>query len=186
MKRIARPITAKYLENAAAFYLERYPTTAEGLRRVLMRRVRRAEMAEAAVMDNVEQAIDAIVARFVASGVIDDAAFAQTKARALHRRGASTRMTQQKLRLAGVDRDTLDKAMTSLDDELATDPKSREHRAAVALARRRRLGPFRASEQRKQHRLRDLAALARAGFGGDVARKVIDAADPDALERFPD
>ena len=31
----ARPITAKYLQNAAAFYLERYPSTAEGLRRVL-------------------------------------------------------------------------------------------------------------------------------------------------------
>jgi len=34
MKRTARPITAKYLQNAAAFYLERYPSTAEGLRRV--------------------------------------------------------------------------------------------------------------------------------------------------------
>jgi regulatory protein len=182
MKRPARPITAKYLQNAAAFYLERYPTTADGLRRVLMRRVRRAEMAEAPIMDNVDQAIDAIVARFVASGVIDDGAFAQTKARALHRRGASTRMTRQKLRLAGVEQETLDKALASLDEELATDPDSRERRAAVALARRRRLGPFRPSEQRKPNRLRDLAALARAGFGGDIARKVIDAADPDSLD----
>jgi len=182
MKRIARPITAKYLENAARFYLERYPATADGLRRVLARRVLRAARTNAPVMDNVEQAIDAIVARFVASGVIDDAAFAQTKARALHRRGVSTRMTHQKLRLAGVGRETLDKAMASLDEELATDPESRERRAAIALARRRRLGPFRASEQRKQHRLRDLAAMARAGFGGDVARKVIDATDPDALD----
>ena len=31
MKRTARAITAKYLQNAAAFYLERYPSTAEGL-----------------------------------------------------------------------------------------------------------------------------------------------------------
>lgn len=182
MKRRARPITAAYLQNAATFYLERYPATADGLRRVLARRVRRAEMAEAPVMDNVGQAIDAIVARFVASGAIDDAAFAQTKARALHRRGNSTRMTRQKLSLAGVDRDTLDKAMISLDEELATDPASRERQAAIALARRRRLGPFRASEQRKQYRLRDLAALARAGFAGTVARTVIDAADPDALD----
>jgi regulatory protein len=182
MKRIARPITAKYLQNAAAFYLERYPATADGLRRVLARRIRRAEMAEAPIMDNVEQAIDAIVERFVASGVIDDAAFAQTKARALHRRGTSTRMTRQKLSLAGVDRDTFDKAMIALDEELATDPESRERRAAIALARRRRLGPFRPSEQRKEYRLRDLAALARAGFGGAVARTVIDAADPDTLD----
>ncbi len=64
--RPARPITAKYLQNAATFYLERYPaSSAEGLRRVLGRRVRKAEMADAPVMENVEQAIEAIVAKFV-------------------------------------------------------------------------------------------------------------------------
>lgn len=182
MKRPARPITAKYLMNAATFYLERYPSTAEGLRRVLNRRVRKAEAAEAPVMDNVEQAIGEIVAKFVDAGVIDDKAFAQTKARALHRRGTSSRATRQKLKLAGVDGDTLDKAMDALDEELDTDPGKREWQAAVALARRRRLGPFRPEKERKDKRLRDLAAMARAGFAFDVARKVIDAASPDALD----
>src|SRR6188768_822405 len=97
MKRPVRPITAKYLQNAAAFYLERYPSTAEGLRRVLNRRVRKAEMLEAPVMDNVRQAIDAVVAKFVDAGVIDDKAFAQTKARALHRRGTSAKLTRSRL-----------------------------------------------------------------------------------------
>ncbi len=152
MKRTARPITAKYLQNAAMFYLERYPSTAEGLR------------------------------RFVDSGVVDDKAFAQTKARALHRRGTSTRLTRQKLKLAGIDGDTLDKAMAGLDEELHTDPARREWRAAVALARRRRLGPFRPAKDRKGTRARDLAAMARAGFDYDVAKKVIDAPTPDALD----
>ena len=181
MKRVARPITAKYLQNAATFYLERYPSTAEGLRRVLNRRVRKAQMLEAPVMENVKQAIDAIVAKFVAAGVIDDQAFAQTKARSLHRRGTSNRLTRRKLNLAGVDGDTLDKAMAGLDQELDTDPKQREWLAAVALARRRRLGPFR-QKDRKEHRDRDLAAMARGGFAYQLARKVIDASDPDALD----
>ena len=178
----ARPITAKYLQNAAAFYLERYPSTAEGLRRVLNRRVRRAEAAEAPVMDNVAQAIEAVVLKFVDAGVIDDKAFAQTKARSLHRRGTSTRLTRQKLKMAGVDGDTVDQAMTGLDEELHTDPERRERHAARALARRKRLGPFRTVGDRKEHRLRDLAAMARAGFAYDVARKVIDAVDADSLE----
>jgi regulatory protein len=182
VKRTARPITAKYLQNAAMFYLERYPSTAEGLRRVLDRRVRKARMLDAPVMDNVEQAIDAIVAKFVDSGVVDDKAFAQTKARALHRRGTSTRLTRQKLKLAGIDGDTLDKAMAGLDEELHTDPARREWRAAAALARRRRLGPFRPTKDRKDTRARDLAAMARAGFDYDVAKKVIDAPTPDALD----
>jgi len=181
VKRIARPITAKYLQNAAAFYLERYPSTAEGLRRVLNRRVAKARMLEAPVMENVQQAIDAVVAKFVDAGVIDDKAFAQTKARSLHRRGTSNRLTRQKLKMAGVDGDTLAKAMNGLDLELDTSPAERERKAAVALARRRRLGPFR-QKDRKDHRTKDLAAMARGGFEYQLARKVIDAADPDALD----
>jgi regulatory protein len=182
VKRTARPITAQYLQNAAAFYLERYPATAEGLRRVLRRRVRRAEIAEAPIMDGVEEAIEATVRRFVLAGAIDDKEFAQTKARALHRRGTSSRMTRRKLALAGVDADTLDRALDALDEELDTDPERREWRAAVALARRRRLGPFRPEAQRADRRNRDLAAMARAGFALSVARKVIEAESVDALE----
>jgi regulatory protein len=179
--RAPKPITARSLQDAAAFYLERYPSTAEGLRRVLMRRVRKAEAADAPVIDNVTQTIDAIVARFVAAGMIDDKAFAQTKARALHRRGTSGRVTRQRLKLAGIDDDTLATAMAGLDRELDTDPQQREWQAAVALARRRRLGPFR-DKDREQHRNRDLAAMARAGFDYELARKVIDAADRDIID----
>ncbi|MBS0517555.1 MAG: RecX family transcriptional regulator [Proteobacteria bacterium] len=182
MKRPARPITATYLQNAATFYLERYPSTAEGLRRVLNRRVRRAELAEAPIIDNVQQTIDAIVAKFVGAGMIDDEAFAQTKARALHRRGTSNKVTRQKLKLAGVDGATLDRAMAGLDQELHTDPRRREWTAAVALARRRRLGPYRPEKDRKERRDRDLAAMARAGFDYALARKVIDAVSVESLD----
>jgi regulatory protein len=181
-KRIARPITAKYLQNAATFYLERYPSTAEGLRRVLNRRVRKAEIFQAPIMDNVQQAISTIVQKFVDAGMIDDKAFAQTKARSLHRRGSSTKLTRQKLQHAGVDRETLDKAMAGLDEELDLDPRKRELTAAISLARRRKLGPFRAEKERKDRRARDLAAMARGGFDYQLAKKVIDAADVDALD----
>jgi len=181
MKKPARPITAKYLQSAATFHLERYPSSAEGLRRMLERRVAKAKIAEAPIVVNVKGVIAEIVAKFVAAGVIDDKAFAQTKARALHRRGTSGRLTRQKLKLAGVDPDTLDQAMAGLDQELDTDPRQREWKAAAALARRRRLGPFRAKE-RKEHRNRDLAAMARAGFDYELARRVIDAVDSDALD----
>ena len=45
-----------------------------------------------------------------------------------------------------------------------------------------RLGPYRLPEDRKDNRARDLAAMARAGFAYDVAKKVIDAPSPDALD----
>ena len=45
----------------------------------------------------------------------------------------------------------------------------------MALARRRRLGPWRSGPERAARRDRDLAALARAGFDLQTARAVIDA-----------
>lgn len=181
-KRTARPITAKYLQNAAAFYLERYPSSAEGLRRVLNRRVAKAKAFDAPVMDNVREAIEIVVAKFVAAGIVDDKAFAQTKARALHRRGTSGRLTRQKLKMAGVDTSTVDNAMEALGEELHADPAEREWRAAAAYARRRRLGPYRAEKDRAEKRTRDLASMARGGFAYDLAKKVIDAKSPEALD----
>jgi regulatory protein len=181
-RRTARPVTAKSLHNTAAFHLERYPTTAEGLRRVLKRRVARARMRDAPVMDDVDLAIDAIVRKFVDAGVIDDKAFAETKARALHRRGASGRLTRQKLKMAGIDGDTVAQAMIALGEELGAEPAEREWRAAVAHARRRRLGPYRPLKDRADRRERDLASMARGGFAYDLAKKVIDARDAAALD----
>ncbi len=179
-ERTASPITAKYLQNAAVFYLERYASSAEGLRRVLRRRVSKAKMLEAPVMENVEEAIEAVIQKFVAAGLLDDTAFAQTKARSLHRRGTSGRLTRQRLQVAGVGRDDVDKAMTALDDELGTDPAKREIQAAIAFARRRRLGPFRLKD-RDTKKARDLASMARAGFAYALARQVIESNDPDTL-----
>ena len=64
--------------------------------------------------------------------------------------------------VAGIDGETLDKALVGLDEELHADPAARERQAAVALARRRRLGLFRLSADRQDHRVRDLAAFALA------------------------
>ena len=50
--------------------------------------------------------------------------------------------------------------------------------AALAFARRRRLGPFRTTASRAEHREKDLAKLARQGFAYETARRIIDADEP--------
>ncbi len=57
--------------------------------------------------------------------------------------------------------------------------------AALTLARRRRLGPWRPAETRDAMRAKDLGALARAGFSRAVAVEVVDAASIEALEASP-
>ena len=53
--------------------------------------------------------------------------------------------------------------------------------AAVAFARRRRLGPFRTAK-RAEHRDKDLAALGRGGVQLSDGERVVNAEDPDNIE----
>lgn len=176
-RREPRRVTPQYLENAALHYLERFASSAENLRRVLMRKVDRSVHAHGTDRDEAAGWVDALVERYRASGLLDDTAYADLRAGSLHRRGASTRAIREKLAAKGVARDAVDAALERLD---ADTEGSLDRAAAVAFARRRRLGPFRPPDQRAGHRDRDLAALGRAGFDYATARRVVDAADPDA------
>lgn len=173
--RAPRPITPRRLENVALHYLERYASSAENLRRVLMRRVERAARAE--VSDRAEGAgmVDALVARFVASGILDDAAYARGRAQSLFRAGKSARAIARTLRAKGVAAPDIDAALAALQQDHA----AMDLDAALRYARRRRLGPWRRKD-RDEHRRRDLAALGRQGFDYRTAAAVIDAEDEDA------
>ena len=176
---IVKPITAKRLENIAASYMDRYASSAGRLRDVLLRRVRKARHAEASVVDDAEAVIEGIVARYVKAGILDDRRFAEHKADTLSRRGTSQRRIREKLALARVGREDVDHALASLREAAGGDG---EFAAAVALARRRRLGPFADPAVRRDRRDKHLAAMGRAGFALGLARRVIDAKDEDALQ----
>lgn len=183
MSKPVKPVTAQRLENVALHYLQRFASSSANLRRVLMRRVERAARAvdpDAADAVRAQGAalVDDLVARYLRSGLLDDAAYATAKARSLHRRGASLRAIRQGLAQRGLDAETAEAGLGPLSEEFAEPDLA----AALALARRRRLGPFRPPELRAAQRARDLAALARAGFPYDIALRVVDAADPAALE----
>ncbi|HUT49626.1 MAG TPA: regulatory protein RecX [Alphaproteobacteria bacterium] len=177
-RKVPRKATPKSLENAALYYLGRFASSAANLRRVLMRRVERSARAHGTDRDEGAAAIDDIVARFEASGLLNDRAYAEARAGTLHRRGASARKIRAMLKQKGVAQDDIEAALSALRDA-AADP---EFAAAVTLARRRRLGPFRPAPDREARREKDLAALARAGFGYGIARQVIEAPDIGALE----
>lgn len=178
-RRIVKPITVKRLENIAAAYIDRYASSSGRLRDVLLRRVRKARHAEALVIDDAEAVIDGIVAKYVKSGILDDRRFAAHKAESLSRRGTSRRRIGEKLAVARVGRDDIDHALRNLREGADGDS---ELAAAVALARRRRLGPFADPSVRRERRDKHLAAMGRAGFALGLARRVIDAKDEEALQ----
>lgn len=157
-------------------HLARYATTRAGLLRVLDRRIQRwaraaqddndvhgTDIAEAAA--SARQAARAVADRLVSLGLIDDAAFAASRARTLARAGRSQRAVAAHLAARGIDSETARAA-------LADDPEA-EFAAAVAFTKRRRIGAFRTTPPDADQRKRELGMLARAGFAQDVASRAL-------------
>ena len=172
-----RKATPKFIENAALAYLGRFATSGENLRRVLMRKVERSARAHGS--DRAERAaiVDALIGRFTRSGLLDDLTYAEGRVLSMHRRGASARAIRLKLRQKGVADELVEEAVAGLS-RVTPEP---ELAAALRLAERRRLGPYRAAAARPEAREKDLAALARAGFSYDTARRIIEAESAEAL-----
>jgi len=168
-------IDAALLERWALGYLERFSSSAENLRRVLRRRIQRR--LGAAPAGPVAAAVDELVARYRASGLIDDRAYAAGRARARLARGQSLRTVRAALAAKGVAAADVAAALAALGEGTA-DP---ELAAACAFARRRRLGPYRRGAGSAEDRSRALAAFARAGFTRRTAEAVLACAHEGAV-----
>jgi regulatory protein len=171
------------LHDAALDYLARYAATEAGLRRVLQRRIERWARRAAALHEAdaiaaqaaaARASVGAVVARLVAAGAVNDVAYAEARARSLLRAGRSRRAAAAQLAAKGVDAATAQSVLPAdAQSELA---------AALVLARRRRIGPFRTgAAPDAAGRRRELGVLARAGFPQDVARRAL-ATDPEQAE----
>ncbi|GAB2188158.1 regulatory protein RecX [Roseibium sp. LAB1] len=161
-----KPPTEDRLIKSALHYLERYATSAANLRKVLERKVLKACLSLELDPAEYSELIDRVVEKCVQTGLVNDKTYAETKTAGLRRRGGSTRKIEAQLTAKGVDRATI---QTVLEQDERTDEE-----AARIFARRRRLGPYRTTPTREDRRDKDLAAMCRAGFTYDVARKVID------------
>jgi regulatory protein len=166
------------LERKALDYIGRYEAPAARVAAVLRRMVDRAARRDSLDRDAARALIDEVVADLVGRGIIVDRRYAEIRARALRGRGTATAMIRQDLRARGVSAAVADEVLQSGPEESAANLA-----AAIAFARRRRLGPYRAETVRAENRLRDLAALGRRGFDPDTARRVIDAPDAAALDQ---
>jgi regulatory protein len=165
-----RPLDGARLDELALAYVARFATTAAKLERYLARKLRERGWDGPGAPDPA-----ALVARYVALGYVDDVAYARARSGGLLRRGYGPRRVRQALAEAGIGEET----------RQATQPgEADERKAALALARRRRFGPFGAERPDRQQREKQLAAMLRAGHSLDSAREMVDAASERAAEQW--
>lgn len=168
-----KPLDQVALRDLALAYVARFATSAAKLEDYLTRKIRERGVAE----EGGELDPKAIVERLVELGYIDDLSYARSKREALLRKGYGARRVEQSLRAAGI-------AENVRED--ATPSEFEARRAAHALARKRRFGPFGDFAGDPAKREKQIAAMVRAGHGFDAARALIDARSVEEAEEWVD
>jgi regulatory protein len=169
-RRIPRPLDSAALDRLALRYVERFATTRAKLAAYLARKIRERGW-EGAPADPA-----AIAERMAELGYVDDRAFAEARARSMTRRGLGGRRVAAALRVAGVEGEDAE-AAAPIVEEGALD-------AALAFARRRRIGPFAAEAPDRPTREKQLAAMVRAGHDFALARRIVATGPGDDAEWF--
>lgn len=170
-RRARAPLDEAALGDLALAYAARFATTAARLEAYLARKIAERGLAEGAKVD-----VPALVSRLVRLGYVDDAAFARMRARALAQRGYGARRIAAALQHAGVDAPL--RAAHAPGEAAA-------RRAAVVMAKKRRLGPWASGAlgdglpsdpaRARAAREKAVAAMLRAGHHPDHVRFILSA-----------
>lgn len=169
-KRAPKPLDSARLDELALAYVARFSTTAAKLERYLHRKLR-----ERGWDGEGEPLVASLVERYVELGYIDDEAFARARSGSLLRRGYGERRVRQALGEAGVPEQLREQVRPG---------EAETRRAALALARRRRFGPFGGEPLDKPLREKQIAAMLRAGHPLDSARQIVDAPNTAQAEEW--
>lgn len=159
-----------WARNSAIYRLERRMHTEKQLFDAIARKARQK-------FDPISQAQVTALADFAVQfayeiKALDDNSYAEMSTRSGMRGGKSKRAIAQKLSQKGIARTTIAAAVSEADDFYA----------AVVLARKRALGPFRKNDLDEKRKAKELSAFARAGFAFEIGRKVFEMSIEDAEE----
>ncbi len=177
-----KKINAKRLENIALYYLQRYESSADNLRQVLMRRVNKAKLAypDETNIDDCKGWIEDIVSKMQKYSYVDDNRYAENLTRALVSKGTSLKMMMLKMKQKGVPSDIIDKCIDNLEEN----NQMFQIEAAIKFARKKRFGMFGNLDKREDKLQKELATMARNGFPYDLSIKILKAECEEELEEM--
>lgn len=113
--------------------------------------------------------LDDMITRYISSGLLDDKTFARAKTASMRRQGRSQRVIENKLQQKGLKPEDIQNAFADVDEN-----EDAEFQAALKMAKRKKIGSFRASPADIKKQQKEMAAMARAGFSFDIAKRALD------------
>ena len=160
-KRSPKPLTPESLSELALAYVGRFATSKAKLAHYLGRKLRERGWEGEGAAD-----IEALIEKIVGYGYVNDAAYAETTARSLVRRGFGKRRIASAIYSAGIDDiDSVAARQVGEDARIS---------AALRLAEKRRWGPY-ADELLSDPTVREkrIAVFLRAGHDARLARAIL-------------
>lgn len=164
-KKTPKRITADYLHNSGLYYLQRFSASSGQFHKVMMRKVMKScAYHKDQNPDDAARLVDALVAKFIAGGLLNDGLYTRGAVHSLRRAGKSRQVIMARLSQKGIDKSLIAESISAFDAEYGDDDP--EYTAALTFVQKKKL--------RTRPPQKALAALARAGFSYDLARRVLD------------
>lgn len=160
-----------WAKRAAVHYLGRYATSSANLKaKIYQKALRKYEGIE----EEEAEALAGVALDFcLENGFLNDITFADSQVSSGVRKGSSRRKIASKLSEKGIQNELASAALENADDLIA----------AMAYAKRRKIGPWRRVELDIKQKQREMASFARQGFSGGHAYKVMEM-DPEEAENL--
>ena len=161
-----KKITASYLENAGAYYLERFSASISLFRTVMGRKIALSCREHPDQnKDECLKLLDDVVRKFENLGYLNDRLYAQQLLNSLEYKGTSLTKMMMTFRQKGVPPELIEEIMPKRT-------RDEDRMAALLWAKKKRLGVF-ATRERENEKQKGLASLARSGFDYDTANWVM-------------
>lgn len=160
------------LDRSARDYIGRFPVGRSALEQVLLRRIDKHHFEENdPALDAAKTALSQVLGDLEQEGVFSATTRLTKERDSLVKRGRSPRMAMRKLAEKGATREALNK-LAAVDPDL-------EFQAALTLARKRHIGPYRRNPVDRAGARREEGILARAGYRHEIIQRVMDASADD-------
>jgi regulatory protein len=186
-------LTRDMLTAAAYRYLERFASTEAQLIKVLWQRIDRklkpggGNASDGEAIAAARRTAVEVAGRCVELGLVNDRLYAEARARRLLAKGKPLQAIRMGLKQKGVTAPDIAVALESLEADQGE--RGADMAAAITFARSRRLGPFRRplaegfeDEALQALKRKEYGRMARAGFGYQLSRRVLEAKSPDELD----
>ena len=165
-KKPLRKITKVRIKNIALYYLKRFDSSVENLRQVLRRRVNDYVYYNPDFDKEQGYAwIEEVLHEFEGYGYLNDERYAEIKVRGYLSAGKSERYILGKMREKGILEDLVEKLLGEQEYDV--------FEMAMRLAKKKKIGPFRVTGDRKEFWQKDAAKLVTAGFEYEVVKQVL-------------